>query len=153
MSTGCCGKYTSSVGVRVLRCLICIRRNSRCYWTWHYNGRGRLTWLLGWVTSSGGQMWQYSVMFTGMCSSKARGWQKSYSCRSQDNISRVWTCLDPSLAPGHGSHFSQTTQGFTTALITLGLPTHIQNLQSKPNELLFYRKAPLRKYSHHYLYL
>lgn len=33
-------------------CLICIRRNSRCCWTWPYKGRGSFICLLGYMTSS-----------------------------------------------------------------------------------------------------
>lgn len=40
-------------------CLLCIRRNSRCYCILPSRGRGILTWLLGYMTSSSGQIRGY----------------------------------------------------------------------------------------------
>lgn len=59
--------YVSLARTRVLGCLICIKRNSICYWIWPYKESGSLTWLPNHVTSSVGQRWRYLSMYTRTC--------------------------------------------------------------------------------------
>ena len=74
-------------------CLISIRRDSRCCWTWPYKERS-LTWLPAYMTSSGGAKFGAQVCMDWGMHPRA-GREVFYSCPSQDKISGVWTSFVP----------------------------------------------------------
>lgn len=42
------------LGLRCWECLVCMKKNSKCCMTWPWKGKGSLTWLSGYMISSGG---------------------------------------------------------------------------------------------------